>query len=118
MKTWLALLALCSGCAAPHRQAITTHELRQYCGRQDGLISLETWRDVEKGGGWFLLTTSDVQALGAVHTNQNALGGGSAFSTGHFTFSVDPQTGQIISATGTALGNVIGAAVSSAAGKP
>lgn len=106
------------GCAAPHRKAVTTHELCHYEGRTDGLISRETWTDREGGGGWFLLTTSDVQSLSAIHTNQAALGGGSVFTAGPISVKVDPQTGQIIEATGSAVGNVVGAAVRKASGIP
>ena len=109
----LTLLAL-AGCASPHRSGISTHERRCYQGRADGLVSSETWTDKEHGGGWFLLTDPQVAVLTAVHTNQTALGGGSSFSGGPMSLTVDPQTGAIIGATGTAVGNVIGAAVKTA----
>lgn len=108
------LLLSIIGCAAPHRAAITTRELKTYQGRADGLIAVETWTDTEKGGGWFLLATSDVQSLIAIHTNQTAIGGGSAFAAGPLSVKVDPQTGQIIEATGSAVGNIVGAAIKKA----
>lgn len=109
----IALLAMC-GCAAPHRAAITKHEHRAYQGRSDGLASVDIWTDEEKGGGWFFLSTSDVQVLTAIHTNQTTLGGGSYFTAGPMSVKVDPQTGEIIEASGAAVGNVIGAAVKTA----
>jgi|SRR6516164_3110095 hypothetical protein len=114
---WFALLLLVTGCAAPHRAAVTSHEVRVYRGREDGLVSVEVWTDTEKGGGCFFLTDPSVTGLVAIHTNQTALGGGSQFMTGQASISVDPQTGAIIGAVGTAAGNVIGAAAK-AAGVP
>lgn len=107
------MLCLC-GCAAPHRAATASHERRCYQGRTDGLVSVDIWTDTEKGGGWFLLSTSDVQSLTAIHTNQTQLGGGSSFVTGPMSIKVDPQTGAIVEATGAAVGNIIGAAVKTA----
>lgn len=69
---------------------------------------------MEKGGGTFLLTDPSVASLTVYHTNQTTLGGGSYIGTGQMTLTVDPQTGQIVSATGTAIGNVIGAALKTA----
>lgn len=114
MRFALLFTLLLAGCAVPHRKALTTHELSRYQGRADGLIARETWTDAEGGGGWFLLTTSDVQSLHAKHDNQPALGGSSEFSAGPISIKVDPQTGAIIEATGTAVGNIIGAAVNKA----
>lgn len=113
--TGLTGLLILSGCAYPHRSALTTHEVRTYCGRADGLVAVETWRDSEHGGGWFVLTDPNVQALTATHTNQAALGGGSVFSAGPMGVTVDPQAGAIIGATGSAVGNIIGAAIKTAA---
>jgi hypothetical protein len=48
--------------------------------------------------------------LFAAHTNQSALGGGSVFSAGTVTITVDTNTAPIVGATGTAVGNIIGAA--------
>jgi len=112
MALLLPLLLL--SCAMPHRAARVTHELRTYQGRSDGLISIATWTDSEKGGGVFLLTDPEVQTLSVIHTNQTALGGGSIITAGPMSLKVDPQTGAIIAATGTAVGNVVGAAVKAA----
>lgn len=109
---------LISGCAAPRRLSKTEHITELYAGRQDGLVRVDKWLDEEGGGGIFLLTTADVTELNAIHTNQPALGGGSTFSTGPVSIKVDPQTGAIIEATGSAVGNIVGAAVKKAAGVP
>lgn len=114
MKSLVLIPLLLTGCAYPHRTALTTHELRRYQGRPDGLIALETWRDSERGGGVFFCTDPKVQSFAASHTNQTALGGGSVLNTGPMELTVDPQTGAIIGATGTAVGNVIGAAIKTA----
>ena len=72
------------------------------------------WRDKEAGGGLFLLTDPAVQQMTALHTNQAALGGGSLFSAATAAVTVDTNTAAIVGASGTAVGNVIGAAAKSA----
>ncbi|HZM04594.1 MAG TPA: hypothetical protein VFC44_16435 [Candidatus Saccharimonadales bacterium] len=106
-----SIMLLSPGCACPHRSAITTHVVERYTGRPDGLVARETWKDTEGGGGFFLLADPNVQAMSAIHTNQSALGGGSAFSAGSLTIIVDTNTTKIVGAAGTAVGNVISAAV-------
>jgi len=108
------LVLLASGCACPHRTAQSSHIVESFAGRSDGLVRREIWRDTEKGGGQFLFTDPAVQSMCATHTNQSALGGGSVFSAGTVTITVDTNTAPIIGATGTALGNIIGAAAKSA----
>jgi hypothetical protein len=104
---------LCS-CACPHRKAEATHVVESFAGRVDGLIHRETWRDAETGGGEFVFTDPAAGQLFAAHTNQTALGGGSVFSTGTVTITVDTNTAPIIGAAGTAAGNIIGAAAKAA----
>jgi hypothetical protein len=110
-------LLLLPGCAIPHRKAVTTHTIEVFdsAARPDALISREEWRDTEGGGGFFLFADPNVQAMTANHTNQCALGGGSAFAAGSFTILVDSNLVPAIAATGTAAGNIIGTAVKSAA---
>ena len=103
------------GCAAPHRKAESTHRIESFAGRADGLIRRESWRDSEGGGGFFFFADPNVQAMTATHTNQCALGGGSAFAAGSFAILVDSNLVPAMAATGTAAGNVIGAAVKAAA---
>ena len=104
------------GCACPHRKALTTHTVEVFdpTARPDALIAREEWRDQEGGGGFFLFADPNVQAMTANHTNQCALGGGSAFAAGSFTILVDSNLVPAIAATGTAAGNIIGAAAKSA----
>jgi hypothetical protein len=103
-----------SSCACPHRKAESSRVIETFAGRPDGLIQRETWRDVEKGGGQFLFADPNVQSMVAIHTNQNALGGGSVFSAGSLTITIDTNTAAIVGAGGTAIGNIIGAAAKSA----
>ena len=79
--------------------------------RPDGLLSRESWKDSEGGGGFFLFADPTVQSMAALHTNQASLGGGSAFTTGPMTVAVDSNLVPAIAATGSAAGNIIGAAV-------
>ncbi|MGP8200226.1 MAG: hypothetical protein ACLQU4_12070 [Limisphaerales bacterium] len=105
-----------TGCACPHRKALTTHVVEVFNPEQrcDGLLARETWRDQEGGGGIFLFADPTVQAMTATHTNQWALGGGSAFAAGSFAILVDSNLVPAIAATGTAAGNIVGAAVKTA----
>jgi hypothetical protein len=103
-----------SGCAIPHRKAATTHTVELFRERQDGLVAREEWRDAEGGGGIFFFADPNVQAMTALHTNQTALGGGSAFAAGSFTILVDSNLVPAIAASGTAAGNIIGAAAKTA----
>ena len=106
-------LALVS-CACPHRKAAAIHTLEFFKGRDDGLVAREEWRDTEGGGGFFLFADPPVQNMAAIHTNQTALGGGSLFTAGALTSLVDSNLVPAIGATGTAAGNIIGAAAKSA----
>jgi hypothetical protein len=110
----LFVVSLLSGCACPHRKAVTTHTVESFRGRPDGLVSREEWRDSEGGGGFFLFADPNVQGMTALHTNQAALGGGSSFTAGSLTLVVDTNTAAILSAGGSAAGNIIGAAVKTA----
>lgn len=114
MRFWFILLITLTGCAFPHRSGYTVDEVRSYAGRADGLIRVEIRKDREGGGGLFFLSTSDVQWMSVTHTNQDGLGGGSTVTIGPFHNATDPQTGQIIQDLGSAVGNVVGAAVKTA----
>jgi hypothetical protein len=105
---------LCASCACPHRKGESIHLVENFTGRPDGLVHRETWRDSEQGGGEFFFTDPAAGQLFAAHTNQSALGGGSVFSAGTVTITVDTNTASIVGATGTAVGNVIGAAAKTA----
>jgi hypothetical protein len=107
-----------SGCAFPHRTSRSDHFIEEFAGRPDGLIRRETWRDREGGGALLLFADPTVARMSVVHVNQNDAGGGSIFGLGGLTIHVDTNLVPAIAATGTAVGNVVGAAVTSAAGKP
>jgi hypothetical protein len=109
----LPFIFLLSSCACPHRKAEASHVVERFAGRVDGLVWRETWRDAEQGGGQFFFTDPAASQLFAAHTNQTALGGGSVFSTGTVTITVDTNTAPILGAAGTAAGNIIGAAAKS-----
>jgi len=104
------ILILLPACACPHRQAETTRTVEWFEGRPDGLLARECWRDSEGGGGFFFFADPTVQAMTALHTNQDDLGGGSAFAAGSFTIIVDSNLIPAITATGTAVGNMVKAA--------
>jgi hypothetical protein len=110
----LCAILFCPGCACPHRNADSVHVIETFTARSDGLIRRETWRDTEKGGGQFLFTDPSVQTMIAIHTNQFSLGGGSVFSAGAATITVDTNTAAVVGSAGAAIGNVIGAAAKSA----
>jgi hypothetical protein len=119
MKRFLTFILLpsalfLSSCACPHRRAMSSHLVETFAGRSDGLLRREIWRDSEQGGGQFFFTDPAAAQLFASHTNQSALGGGSLFSAGTVTVTVDTNTAPIIGAAGTAAGNVIGAAAKTA----
>jgi len=110
----IAVVGLQAGCSCPHRKSVAQRTVEWFGGRTDGLVKREMWRDTEGGGGVFLFADPTVQTMTATHTNQAALGGGSAFAAGTFAIVVDSNLVPAIAATGTAAGNIIGAAAKSA----
>lgn len=103
-----------AGCATPHRVNETTHTIKKYAGRSDGLIAVEEWRDYHKSGANLFFVDPNSQGFCDKYTNQPALGGNGWFMAAPFSAVVDPNTGAIIGAGGTAIGNVVGAAVKTA----
>lgn len=120
MKTLLhfslytSAFGLFAACSFPHRNAESFRLVEWFRNRPDHLVAREIWRDREGGGGIFLFADPSVQAMTATHTNQTALGGGSAFAAGSFTILVDTNLAPAIAAAGTAAGNVLGAAAKTA----
>jgi hypothetical protein len=110
----LCAMLFCVGCACPHRKAATSHAIEEFSGRADGLVYRETWKDSEGGGGVFFCADPNVQNMFAAHTNQSNLGGGSVFSAGTVTITVDTNTAALVGSAGTAIGNIIGAAAKTA----
>lgn len=120
---WLALLLL-TGCAVVPRGPIVrhsspTHVVERFACRPDGLVYRETWAgerwtDDAFGRGLYFFTDPKLSGLVATHTNQAALGGGSSISSGSISIIVDSNLVPAITATGTAAGNIIGAAAKTA----
>jgi hypothetical protein len=115
MKRLLPILAtiLC-GCAIVPRGPIVSHEVKRYQGRSDGLISYERWSDQAFTRGMYFFSDPTVSKLYGWHTNQAALGGSSYVTFGAVTIVTDTNLVPAIAATGTAAGNIIGAAVKTA----
>ncbi|MBU6231585.1 hypothetical protein KGP36_02860 [Patescibacteria group bacterium] len=116
MKWFPALLCLCGCTIAPHGSH-ATHRIWTYEGRRDGLVRYEVITDRSAGGGALFLMDPRAQSAVLNHTNSLLQTGGSLV-IGDGSVTVDPQTGAIISAAGTAVGNIVGAAVKKAAGVP
>ena len=93
---------LLSSCACPRRKAESSHVIESFANRPDGLLRRETWRDTEGGGGLFFCADPNVQNMFAAHTNQSTLGGGSVFSAGTVTITVDTNTAAVLGSAGTA----------------
>ena len=113
-KAWTGLLLLgCfTGCTiAPHGSR-ATHDVWTYANGQ--LVRHDRWTDRSAGGGMLLLMDPKAQSVNLSHTN-SVLQTGGMLIIGDGSVTVDPQTGAIISAAGTAVGNVIGAAAKTAA---
>ena len=77
----------------------------------------EIWSDDSSGGGTFIFTDPSASSLAFSHTNQTALGGSRSTGIGQIQSVITTNAVQAITAGGSAVGNVIGAAASAAAGK-
>lgn len=77
----------------------------------------ESWTDRSRGGGTFLFTDPAASQVASGVTNQAALGGAHTFQVGNVSSTITTNAVSAITAGGTAVGNVIGAAASAAAGK-
>lgn len=111
-------LALLCGCETGRRTNATLHEVRRWelvtnsTGRiQRYLVFRETWRDASSVRFCGLLTDPAIAGWTDQQTNQAALGGGYRISFGTATSKIDSAA---IQATGTAVGNVVGAAIKTA----
>ena len=81
------------------------------------LASKEEWTDTSKGGGTFLFTDPKASQVSSVSANQTAIGGSHNFGVGDVSSTISSNAVSAIAAGGTAVGNIIGAAASAAAGK-
>lgn len=108
-------MIFCGGCASLPRGPMETKKVvdEHFKGRQDGLVERVTvkWKDTAFTRGWYFLEDPSATAISGSHTNMPELGGSSTVEIGAPSIKVDPQTGAIIGATGTAVGNVIGATI-------
>ena len=77
----------------------------------------ESWTDHSRGGGTFLFTDPAASQVASSVTNQAALGGAHSFTVGNVSATITTNAVSAITAGGSAVGNVIGAAASAAAGK-
>jgi hypothetical protein len=119
MKTCIAILCLVlTGCAVVPRGPITSHSVERFQGRSDGLVAREIWKDAAFTRGIYVFTDPKLTTVTAWQTNQTALGGCSHFQCGELSIIVDSNLVPAITATGTAVGNVVGAAAKTAVGKP
>jgi hypothetical protein len=105
-----AAAGIAAGCVTSHKKEFITHEVWTY--NQSGQVaSHEVWSENHHGGGTALLADPVATQIASYHTNQTGLGGASSFSVGNIQATVSTNAAAIISAGGTAVGNVIGAAV-------
>ena len=111
----LCALALIPACAIQPRGPVVSHTVETFSpGRSDNLVTREIWRDDAFTRGIFFFTDPSLTAVKVWHTNQTALGGCSHFQAGSAGIVVDSNLVPAITATGTAVGNVVGAAAKSA----
>lgn len=107
----LTLLALCGCTIAPHGSR-ATHDIWLY--DNDGRVwRHERFTDRSAGGGALFFMDPSLQNVTLVHTNSELHTGG-ALGIGSASVILDPQTGAVISAAGTAVGNIVGAALKTA----
>lgn len=116
---WLFILcwlcALCaSGCAIVPRGPKVSHTVEFFTNRADGLIGREVWRSDSISRGLYFFDDPSGASLCFWQSNPPALGGGSRFMAGNIGITVDSNLVPAITATGTAVGNVVGAAVKTA----
>lgn len=110
----VASVVLLSSCSTPHRKTETLHIFESFTNRADGLVSREEWRDTDSGGAMFLFVDPSSQGMCIKHTNQPALGGSTWMMMAPFSMVVDSNLVPAIAAGGTAVGNIVGAAVKTA----
>lgn len=113
LGTILALLL--TGCTiAPHGSR-ATHQIWTYApgSRADGLVRYEKITDRSAGGGAQVGTFTQLQNVSVVHTNSMMRVGG-MLTIGNAYIGVDTNTASVVTALGTAAGDVIGAAMKTA----
>jgi hypothetical protein len=106
----VVVAAMAAGCVTSHKKEYIVHEVWSYSGTGQ-VTNHEVWSENHHGGGTALLADPVATQIASYHTNQTALGGASTFSVGNIQATVSTNAAAIISSGGTAVGNVIGAAV-------
>ena len=76
----------------------------------------ESWSDTSSGGGTFVFADPTASAVHFGHTNQTALGGSRGTDIGAIQSVITTNAVNAITAGGSAVGNVIGAAVKAPSG--
>jgi len=104
-------LLLLAGCASAHKKAETIHEIREFNPATGKLVKQEIWCDRYHGGGVALLADPRASEIQSAHTNQTALGGGSAFAVGQVESTVNTNA---VKAIGETIGNVVEKAIEGA----
>ncbi len=111
----ISALALCGGgCFMAPPGPTVSHEVKTYDPQTGHLVRVERWKDKSGLRALYVLMDPSGQNVNAWHTNQAALGGCSHFSAGSAGVVVDTNSAAIIGESGTAVGNVIGAAAKTA----
>jgi hypothetical protein len=113
----LAAFFLLCGCAGIKRESGPYHTFRHYSGRSDGLVATEEWGYREDGRAWGFGNRGAVTNFSVVSSNLLGMGGWSIFS-GSGQLDISSNLAPVISAGGTAVGNVVGAAAKASAGVP
>jgi hypothetical protein len=75
----------------------------------------ESWIDRSKGGGTFVFTDPNASQVASGVVNQGALGGTHNFTVGDISSTITTNAVNAITAGGAAVGNVVGAALKTAA---
>lgn len=116
-------LLLAAGCVSVHKKTTSTETIRDYTcvtNKAGDIVRVvtheEVRQDVYRDGGVTAFADPKVSILRTRHENQSKLGGGSQVNIAEISASVSTNTAPIIGAGGTALGNIIGAAVDSSTG--
>lgn len=107
------VLTFLTGCAHLNRNAVSKITLKTYAGRPDGMVACQTWEDSHGVKATFVFTDPSGQGLCDKWTN-SLTGGTSWFMLAPFSMIVDSNLVPAIAAGGTAVGNIVGAAVKTA----
>jgi hypothetical protein len=95
-----------AGCATSHKKESLAHEIWTYS--DSGQVTRhEVWSENHHGGGTAMLSDPVATQIASYHTNQAGLGGASAFTVGNVQATVSTNAAAVLSAGGTAVGNVI-----------